>query len=217
MLAEGSTEAGVSVPIEDDIACVWQPLPSEQSRGDTVGNSGDCSARSIGEAVPATASGATNPPRTAAAWSLICQRISLSSVTMFGTELCVAAAAPVTSARVSSSESHVSVRRGIGPATGPARAAGMIGSCAMDTQAEPKRIGDAGGPASPSVNCCRTLRSAERLRLEPVSGGPATASEVPALMTRTIANPRREARQSAMKVPRLIVVTANPNAIDLSL
>ncbi|MFL9995189.1 hypothetical protein PQR34_31830 [Paraburkholderia sediminicola] len=207
----------MSVSIEGEVACVSQPVPNEQSGGDIAGGSGDCSARSNHDAVPATASEAKRPFRSAAAWSLICHRNSLSSVTTFGPELAIAAAVLVASPRVSSSESHVLVGKGIGPATGPASAAGIAGNSAMVAQAEPKRIGGAGGPASQSVNCCQTLRSNERLRLESVSGGPARASEVPAQMTRTTANPRLEARRSAMKAPHLTVDTGNPNAIDFSL
>lgn len=84
----------------------------------------------------------------------------------------------------------------------------------MGSQAEPKRIGGTGGPASQSVNCCQTLRSNERLPLEPVPGGPARAIELPTQTTRTTANPRLEARRSAMKALRLTVDIGNPDTID---
>jgi hypothetical protein len=47
-----------------------------------------------------------------------------------------------------------------------------------------------------------------------VSAGPASASEVHVQMTRTTANPCSEAQRSATRALRLILDTANPNAID---
>ncbi|CAD6560325.1 hypothetical protein LMG24235_06914 [Paraburkholderia sabiae] len=217
VLAGGCARARASVPIEGETDRSSQPFPGEQFGDDIVADSDECSVRSTRESIAATASEARNPSRTAAAWPRICQGSSISSITTFGAKLSVAAAVPVTTARVSSSESQVLVRIGIGPATGPATAAGKTGNCAIDPQAEPKRIGSAGGSASQCVNCCQTLRSNVRMRPESVSSGPARAREMPAQMTRTTANPRLEARQSAVKALRLIVDTGNPNTIDLSL
>jgi hypothetical protein len=53
--------------------------------------------------------------------------------------------------------------------------------------------------------------------LEPVSGGPAIASEVPAQATSMIAIPRLQARRGAMTAAHLTVETGNRDAIDLSL
>ncbi|MEA3131406.1 MAG: hypothetical protein QOF46_3201, partial [Paraburkholderia sp.] len=138
VLAKGCAETSVSVSIEGETACGSQPVLNEQSGSDIADGSGACSARSTHDAVPATAPEAKRPFRPAAAWALICHRSSLSSVTTFGPELAIAAAVLGAPPRVSSSESQVLVNKGIGPATGPASAAGIVGNGAMDAQAEPK-------------------------------------------------------------------------------